>query len=100
MATKNNTVSRPSAEEDRSKTKRPGQNPMIGDNPSDTIGGVVGALQWLSIADGEIEDELADSVRFGRYLLGLCCIDALKAAEDDLRRESATAKAKEEASHD
>ena len=82
---------------------RPDHNPMIGDNPSDTIGRVVGALQWLNAADGVIErafeGEPHDSIKFGRFLLGGCCIDALKAAEYDLDRESAAAKAKKDLSH-
>ena len=98
MATKNFTVSNHSDE------KSPYQNPMIGDDPSDTIGRVVGALQWLNAADGVIErafeGEPIDSIKFGRFLLGACCTDALKAAEDDLCRQSAAAKAKEEVSHD
>ena len=94
MATKNFTVSNPSDE------TRPDQNPLIGDDPSDTIGRVVGALQWLSIADEEVTDDWIDSIKFGRHLLGACCIDALKAAEEDLCRQSAAAKTKEEVSHD
>ena len=94
MATKNFTVSNHSDENRRDK------NPIIGDNPSDTIGRVIGALQWLSIAEGEVTDNLIDSIKFGRYLLGLCCIDALKAAEEELCRQRAAAKTKEEVSHD
>lgn len=78
------------------------QNPMIGDTQSDTIRGVLGALQWLSAADEVIEDsfggEPTDSIKRGRWLLGECCIEALRALEYELDMEREAAE--KETSHD
>ena len=61
------------------------KNPMIGNMPSETIANVVGALRWLNSLGSFVSEaygggEPIESIKFGRYLLGRCCVDALEAA--------------------
>lgn len=66
------------------------KNPMIGSTPGDTINNVVGALEWLNALDNHVNNafggEPIDSITFGRYLLGKCCIDALEATGHELNK--------------
>lgn len=70
--------------------KRLDQNPMIGSTPRETIEQVVGALQWLQALDSHVGDafggEPIDSITYGRFLLGQCCISALKATGHELNK--------------
>ena len=70
--------------------KRLDKNPMLGSTPRETIEHVVGALQWLNALDNHVGDafggEPIDSITFGRYLLGQCCIKALEATGHELNK--------------
>ena len=73
--------------------KRLDLNPMLGSTPKETIEHVVDALQWLNALDNHVGDafggEPIDSITFGRFLLGRCCTEALKAAAHELEQKDA-----------
>jgi hypothetical protein len=64
------------------------QNPMIGGTPAETIDNCVNALKWLMSTDVVTEQAFAgtpkEGLKYGRFLLGQCCLDALESARQTI----------------